>query len=328
VADRVNLALIGCGRYASGYVQEIVRNPQVRLMVACDNNRAHAEAAASETRAVAVTDWESALDTPGLAGVIIATPNALHARITCAAAARGLHVLCEKPMATSLEDAQAMVHTCAASGVALLIGLSARYDRAFRRAEGLLRAGTLGEPALLVNICHYTLGPAEPGRTWHNDPLQMGGGALIQMGIHGLDRVCWLAAARPVRIYAQIIRAGERWADNVALCQMSFPGELLGQVEVAGLVSASANTLTIHARHGEMVVETGHLRWYDGNWHQESFATDAMALEIQDFLAAIRGEALPSCSGQSALVAHEVCFAAYRSAAEGRVLQYEDDTYC
>jgi len=202
-----------------------------------------------------------------------------------------------------------------------MIGLSARYDRAFRRALALLEAGDLGEPALLANLYHYTLGPAAPGRTWHNDPLQMGGGALIQMGIHGLDRVCWFAGGAPARVYAQMVKAGQRWAENVDLVQMTFAGELLGQVEVAGLADAQVNTFTVHARRGEMVVEAGRVRWYDGTWREETYPRDYMALEVADFLAAIREGIQPYGSGRAALPAHEVCYAAYRSAAEGRALE-------
>ncbi len=325
--DRTNLSLIGCGHYAQGYLKELVRNSRVRLVVACDSNREHAEAAAAQVGAVAMTEWERALDTPGLEGVIIATPNYLHARITQAAAARGLHVLCEKPMATTLEDAHKMIEACEAAGVTLMIGLSSRYDRAFRRALALLQSGDLGEPALLANLYHYTLQPAEPGRTWHNDPAQMGGGALIQMGIHGLDRVCWLAGGAPTWVYAQMVKAGQRWVENVDLVQMTFPGELLGQVEVAGLADAQANTLTIHAQRGEMIVDAGRVRWYDGAWHEEKFPQDYMALEVADFLAAVREHTPPYGSGRAALPAHEVCFAAYRSAAEGRALQRVGDSY-
>jgi predicted dehydrogenase len=277
--DRTNLALIGCGHYAAGYLKELVSNPQARLGVTCDSSREHAEAAAAQVGAVAMTEWEQALDTPGLEGVIIATPNYLHARITLAAVARGLHVLCEKPMATTLEDAHKMIEACEAAGVTLMIGLSSRYDRAFRRALALLQSGDLGEPALLANLYHYALQPADPGRTWHNDPAQMGGGALIQMGIHGIDRVCWLAGGAPARVYAQMVKAGQRWVENVDLVQMTFPGELLGQVEVAGLADPQVNTLTIHAQRGEMIVEAGRVRWYDGAWHEETFPRDYMAPE-------------------------------------------------
>ena len=325
--DKTNLALIGCGRYAQGYIRELARASQARLAVACDSNPAHAEAAAAATGAVAMTDWQQALDAPGLAGAIITTPNHLHAPITLAAAARGLHVLCEKPMATALEDARRMIEACDAAGVALMIGLSARYDRAFRRALALLRSGDLGAPALLSNIYHYTLQPAAPGRTWHNDPAQMGGGALIQMGIHGLDRICWLVGAAPVRVYAQMIKAGQRWVENVDLVQMTFPGELLGQSEVAGLAGAPA------ARSRSTPSAA---RWW---WTWASCAgTTApgtrrpsrriiMALEVADFLSAIREGTTPYGSGRAALPAHEVCYAAYRSAAEGRALQWGSEGY-
>ena len=323
----LNLALIGCGGLGSAYTREIAASPDVRLLVACDANREHAQAAAEETGAQVHTDWNRALDTPGLDGVIIATPNYLHAQMTCGAAGRGLHVLCEKPMATALDDAREMVRTCQEAGVVLMIGLSSRYDRAFRRGLELVRSGELGDPELLANVYHYTLGPVRPGRTWHNEPELLGGGALIQMGIHSIDRVAWFAGSEPQSVYALLRKASGRWADNIAICTVAFEGGLLGQIEIAGVASARRNEMTVHLSRGEIVVERRRVRWYDGEWHEESLSADHLALEVEDFCRAIREGIEPYCSGVVALPAHELCFAAYRSAAEGRRLVRREGEY-
>ena len=323
----INLALVGCGGYGSAYVREIAASPDAKLLVACDAKREHAQAAADKTGAQVCTDWERALDVPGLDGVVIATPNHLHSQMACGAAERGLHVLCEKPMATTLDDARRMVRACREAGVVLMIGLSSRYDQAFKRGLELTRSGELGDPELITNVYHYTLGPVQPGRTWHNDPELLGGGALIQMGIHLIDRVAWFAGSEPRSVYALLRKASGRWADNVALCTIAFEGGLLGQIEIAGVASARRNEMAVHLSRGEIVVERRHVRWYDGEWHVESLPADRLALEVEDFCRSIREGTQPACSGEVALPAHELCFAAYRSAAEGRPLMRREGEY-
>jgi len=319
--SKMNLALIGCGGFGSGYVRELADHPDARLLAVCDTNREHANAAAEQTGARACTELDQALDTPGLNGVIIATPNYLHASMTCAAAERGLHVLCEKPMATTSQNARQMVKACQENSVRLMIGLSSRYEQIFQRALDLTRSGELGTPLLLTNVYHFTLQPPQPGRTWHTDAKLMGGGALIQMGIHSLDRLCWFAGAQVKSVCAQIRKAGGRWADNIGLCQVVFDNHILGQVEVSGVANPSRNEMTIHLSKGQIIVKSKDLRWYDGEWHEESYETDRFAVEVQDFVDAIRDNREPFCSGELALPTHELCFAAYRSSSEERVLR-------
>jgi predicted dehydrogenase len=325
--SKMNLALIGCGGFGSGYIRELTDHPDARLLAVCDTNREHADAAAEQTGARACTKLDQALETPGLDGVIIATPNYLHASMTCAAAEQGLHVLCEKPMATTSQDARQMIKTCRENDVRLMIGLSSRYGQIFRRALSLTRSGELGTPLLLTNVNHYTLQPPRPGRTWHADAKLMGGGALIQMGIHSLDRLCWFAGAQVKSVYAQIHKAGGRWADNIDLCQVVFDNNILGQVEVSGVANPSRNEMTIHLSKGQIIVGRKDLRWHDGAWHEESYETDRFAVEVQDFVDAIRDDREPFCSGELALPAHELCFAAYRSSSEGRVLRLIEGEY-
>lgn len=327
--DQVHLALIGCGGFGAGHAREIAANPDALLAVVCDTNRDQAQMIAERTGARVYTDYERALDSPGLDGAIVATPNYLHARITCAAARRGLPILCEKPMATTLADARRMNAVCQGEGVALMIGLSSRYDRSFKAALDLVRSGKLGDLLLISNVYYYTPGPVRPGRTWHNDPTLMGGGALIQMGIHSIDRIHWFADADVASVYAQTRKAGGRWSDNVALCTITFSNGALGQIKVAGVASASRNEMTVHLSQGEIIVRRGQVRWYDGDWHKESFPTDVLAAEIEDFVGVILADRHgqprePFCSGEMALPAHELCFAAYRSAAEGRLVYTRD----
>ncbi len=319
--DTLYLALIGCGRYGSHYIPAILEAPEARLAAVCDANADAASAAAERSGAPTYTDWREALDVPGLDGVVIATPNHLHAPITRTAAARGLHVFCEKPLATTIEDVHASIAACREAGVRLGVGLSSRYAPSFQEARRMLAAGDLGEAEMITNVYHYTLAPAEPGRTWHNDPAMLGGGALTQMGIHSLDRVCWFAGAAPAQVYARILRGSARWADNLALVTIAFTSGLAGAVEVAGVASAPRNLFSAHTSRGQIEVSERRLAWYDGEWHEREYPWPAIhAAEVRDFCAAIREGRETLSSGETALAAHAVCFGAYRSSREAQAV--------
>lgn len=316
----INLVLIGCGSYGMNYVSSIAGRGDIALVAVCDANPDARQRAAEAVGAIPYAEVDAALAHPGLDAAVVATPNNLHADITCLAARRGLHVLCEKPMATNLADAERMIAACQKAGVHLMIGLSSRYTAAFREALAMVRSGRLGEVVMVTNRYHYSLSPAVPGRIWHSDPAQLGGGSLIQMGIHSIDRVGWFAGASPVSVAARVAKGGARWAENLALCQILYRNGVLGSVEVAGVASASLNTMTVHLTAGDIVIERDAVRWYDGGWHQAEHPGNALARELDDLVIAVTEDREPFCSGEVALAAHRVCFGAYRSADEGCVV--------
>lgn len=122
-----------------------------------------------------------------LDAVYVAAPNDRHAELTGACAARGLHVLCEKPMATTLADAEGMVAACARAGVLYATAFNQRFHGAHRRLRGMIAGGALGT-VTAVRI-HYACWLPEWWRDgdWHLDPLRAGGGALFDLAPHGLD---------------------------------------------------------------------------------------------------------------------------------------------
>jgi predicted dehydrogenase len=117
-------------------------------------------------------------------GVIVCAENAEHRRLTELAAAAGAHVLCEKPIATTLADAQAMTESCARAGVQLMIAHPVRYAPAFVALQQTVTGGGLGD---VVSIAGTNNGRLPGGRAWFVDPAAAGGGALTDHLVHVLD---------------------------------------------------------------------------------------------------------------------------------------------
>jgi 1,5-anhydro-D-fructose reductase (1,5-anhydro-D-mannitol-forming) len=131
--------------------------------------------------------------------VYIATPNASHAAITEACARAGKHVLCEKPMATTLADAERMVTACAAGGVRYATAFDQRWHAAHRALRRIVAEGRLGTiTAARIHYACWTPADWRPQTddgshtNWRVDPQQAGGGALIDLAPHGLDLLQWL----------------------------------------------------------------------------------------------------------------------------------------
>ena len=133
------------------------------------------------------TDLDAFLATPGLDGVYVAAPNHVHAELTEAAAAAGKHVLCEKPMATTLADAEAMVAACEGAGVRYGTAFNQRFHPAHERLRELIAGGALGTvtQARVKYACECP--PWWGEGDWHFDPARAGGGALFDLAPHGLD---------------------------------------------------------------------------------------------------------------------------------------------
>ncbi len=169
--------------------------PAVRLVAACDPDPAALARIAHGTTGVArQAELADFLATPGLEAVYVATPNHLHRPIVEAAARAGKHVLCEKPMATSLADAEAMVAACRESGVRYATAFDQRFQARHRRLRELVHEGRLGKiTAVRVHYACWTPADWSPPTTagmhdnWRIDPARAGGGAFIDLAPHGLD---------------------------------------------------------------------------------------------------------------------------------------------
>lgn len=134
---------------------------------------------------------EMALD-----GVVIATPNALHAPQTIAALERGLAVFCQKPLALNAREAETMVEAARRNDRLLGVDYSYRFTDGARELKRRLQAGELGRVFSLELVFHNAYGPDKP---WCFDSRLSGGGALMDLGVHLIDLASWLLDDPPVR---------------------------------------------------------------------------------------------------------------------------------
>jgi predicted dehydrogenase len=190
----IKVGIIGCGGIAKGkHMPSLAKLEQVQMTAFCDVIESRAEEAATQfgvEEAKVYTEFRELLQDPSIDVVHICTPNDSHAEITVAALEAGKHVMCEKPMAKTAEDARFMVEAAKRTGKKLTIGYQNRFRTDSQYLHKVCRRGDLGE--IYYATAHAIRRRAVP--TWgvFLDEEKQGGGPLIDIGTHALDLTLWM----------------------------------------------------------------------------------------------------------------------------------------
>ncbi len=181
---RLGVAIIGCGLIGQKRAQAL---GPARLVACADVELGRAQTlAARNPGAVASQNWEAALGHPGVDLVIVSTTNQFLAEITRAAVRGKKHVLVEKPAARSVSELEEVLAEATSAGVKVRVGFNHRYHPSLRKARQLLADGSLGE-MMFVRGRYGHGGRIGYDKEWRADPVQAGGGELIDQGVHLID---------------------------------------------------------------------------------------------------------------------------------------------
>jgi predicted dehydrogenase len=172
-------------------------------------------------------NYDHIADNNEIDAVYIALPNGMHAEYTIRAARAGKHVLCEKPMATSVADSQAMTDACRSAGKKLMIGYRCQYEPVNLKAISLIRSGAIGQVQAIESANGFNIAKGE----WRLTRKLGGGGPLMDMGIYSLNASRYLTGEEPVdiRANASVIDHDGRFTEveeNVGWT-MKFPSGIL-----------------------------------------------------------------------------------------------------
>ncbi len=217
-ARRIGVAIAGCGKIArTRHAPEYQANPNAGLIGVYDENRERAEELAGQYGCKVYGSYEELLADKEVEAVSICTPNASHSAHTVLALEAGKDVLCEKPMASSVEEAQCMMDTQRRTGRILMLGHNQRLVRTHIRAKELLEAGAIGEIlSIQTNFKHS--GPeswsVERGNTWFFAKNKAAFGVLGDLGSHKFDLVRYLLGDEIQSIFATLQTLDKRDASG------------------------------------------------------------------------------------------------------------------
>jgi len=248
----VRWGIIGLGRIADTEIAPaITASPQgeLRTVVSRDQGRA-AAFAARHGAARALSSFDEMLADPGVDAVYIATPNALHAEQVVTAAKAGKHVMCDKPLALSAEDANRAVAACAEAAVKLGITFQTRFHDNYGRFRELVQDGSLGD----IRVVQVEM---SPGRTllkgWRTDPELAGLGAINNLGVHAFDLIRWLLGAEAIEVTALAGHEGGLVPETLALVLLRYATGALAYVNVNQSVAFPQADITVYGTKGRVV---------------------------------------------------------------------------
>jgi predicted dehydrogenase len=256
--------------------------------------------------------------------VVVTSENANHRREVEAAAAAGAHVLCEKPLATTVGDARAIVDSCARAGVRLMTAFPMRFSPTIGRIAASLAAGEIGT-VRAVNAVNQGQIPTRH-RAWFGDRKLAGGGAVTDHTVHVLDALRWLLRAEPTEVWAtanHILHADRTEVETGAVVAVTFDDGTIATIDCSW--SRPDNYPTWGGLSMEIVGERGVLdldafrqRFTVFDAHEPGanwiyWGSDADRAMIRAFLGSVRDGSEPPVTGLDGLRAVEVVQAAYRS---------------
>ncbi len=228
--EQLRFGLIGCGRVAPRHAESVDALPDARLVAVADVRESRAAHFAKQYGADLLTDYHALLARPDIDVVSICTPSGLHAQMTIDALQAGKHVICEKPIALSLADADRMIATAAATGRKLCVVLQNRYNPPMQDLRRIVDEGRLGR-LLLGNATVRWYRPQEYYEDeWHGT-WAMDGGALMNQSIHHIDALQWFMG-RAESVFAFTGTLAHRMeAEDTGVAVIRFAGGGLGSVE-------------------------------------------------------------------------------------------------
>lgn len=273
------------------------------------------------------------LEVDGLDAVVVCGATDTHVAAVEAAAAAGVHVLCEKPIATNTQDARRMIDACAATGVQLHVAFVCRYYPMVRSARTMMSQNEIGPIVAMVggNRGRPPLPPAYPA--WITDPERAGGGALLDHSVHVIDAMRYLSGSevRSVSAETGTLFTDGLSVDDAALLLLTFDDGAVGSIDPSWSIPAGNpyhydfylrvlggdGTLDLDDRRQAFEVSR------DGSSGRatvlEPFGASLDGRMIEHFVRCVReGEMLdPAASGEDGLRALEVALAAYEAARSG-----------
>lgn len=324
----IRLALIGCGRNAAALAAAAAASDLCTLTVTADIDPEAARSLAQAADATAhVGDLESLLESGGggFDAVVVNTPNDSHAAIASTAIAAGQHVLVEKPLALSADEAAAVQRAAERADLRLMAAHTLRFMPANVQVQRALAAGELGKPGMLRSHRWLRRFPGPP-RGWKHDPARSGG-LCVHEGVHEIDQALWLIDERPTHVHAlagpELLQIHLGYASGaMAICGVAT-GLPLGSGYYSLALIGSLGAAYADDHHNVHLVYRG--------GRPQAFVSDqrasAVRAQLDEFASAINEGRHPSVSGAAAAAALQVAEAAAASSASGKTAHLRESGY-
>lgn len=253
----VRLAILSCAHpHHEAWIRVLRRIARGSLTAIWDDNAERGRAVAAQAGVPFEPDLNKLLARADVDAVAIASENSKHAELTIAAAGAGKHVLCEKPMATTLADCDRMMDAVKRADIKYFQIFPMRHDPVNYKIKELLASGVLGRISVVHKRHGHYFGlewdKTDPG-IWFTNPMLAGGGAFLDEGVHAVDWFRWMFG-EPLSVMAQVQTAQTSFAvDDMGVAIYRFPNNLTAVLHSSWLDQAAVATSTIYGEFGTLI---------------------------------------------------------------------------
>ena len=343
----IKIGILGCGKIAQvRHIPEYAANPDCQLVGFYNPTKSRAEDMAAKYGGLAYDTAEELLANPEIDAVSVCAANYAHAELAIQAMKAGKHVLCEKPMATTLADCEAMVECAKKNGKFLMIGHNQRLAKAHMEAKRLIDEGLIGD--IITFRTSFGHGGPEtwsisPGKNvWFFDKKKAAMGVMADLGVHKTDLIQYLTGQRVVRTTARLVTLDKRGedgeligVDDNAVCIYELSGGAFGTMTASWTYyGAEDNSTVLYGTKGIM-------RIYDDPAHSivvkladgQEQVYDVEQIQTNDnqtksgvidlWVDCLKNNRAPEISGESALYAMRAVFASIESSQTGKTVEIE-----
>jgi len=342
----VRLGIVGAGIWGAMHARAYAQNPMAELVAVCDLDVGRARLLAEKYAIPKVFTSVDEMLEEGLDGISVATPDHAHTTVVLKAAACGVHILVEKPLATTVEECAAMITAAKQAGVFLMVDWHNRWNPPCYSAWKAIREGELGD----IRYVYYRLSDTV------YVPLKMlpwasKSSVLWFLGSHALDTTCWLIGKRPTRIYCQkrqgLLASMGVDTPDLYVTMIEFEGGTLAVVENTWILPQQSPTLIDHkleilGSQGAIYLDPTHNRAFAkyspetaGGYPNLSYADMIISPEvygkqmgfavesIHHFVDCIRDKVQPLATGEDGLLNTKLILLAEQSALSGLPVEVE-----
>ena len=305
-ADKANaggtlrMGVVGVGVMGSNHARVLSELPGVKLVGVADPESKHRELVAKALGCTTFSDVEALLS-EGLDAVTIAAPTHLHRDIAIECAARGIHVLVEKPIAPTVADGRAIVAAARRAGVTLMVGHVERFNPAVQSIKRAI------EDQGILSIAITRVGPFPPRMS--------NVGVVIDLAVHDIDLIRWFTESEIVEIQPQLSSAvAER--EDIALLQFRTASGVLAHINTNWLTPFKARTIHVATRDKYLIADLLTLQVTecfgfqpDGSYSMRHLSVgyaEPLRSELLAFIKAIRGGTTPAVTGDEAVASLEI----------------------
>lgn len=320
IAERdLRVGLVGAGGIAQSYVQVFDAVPGARITAVADVRGFAASAIAEQVRGTAYPSHRALLEDADIDAVLVCTPPNTHPEIALQSIERGLHVMCEKPLAIDVGNAALMVEAAEHAGVVFTMAAKFRFVEDVIRARQIVDSGILGELMVVENAFASRV---DMSRRWNSDPSVSGGGVLIDNGTHSVDIVRSFLGPISDVMAVEGKRIQHLDVEDTASMLVRTPEGALGTIDLSwSLARVTDAYLTVYGSEGTISVGWNGARykqvsspeWVEfGSGYQK---VACMGAQVANFCAAIRGREQIVVTADDAIASVAVIEAAYASLA-------------